>query len=140
MFRDVVLHQLDSRADVPPDASKRARELVADLLEAKQLFRQAVGALKSAQQPFQKLDQVRSMRFSLQNPRRREIAGQFIPELAEFARQERNKSVLEGLASLLTDMAAVRIELSTSDNDRNKAIDTWLRIVSSHRSSSEGPK
>ena len=145
--REVVLYMLNSFGEIPAQAFKEASELLNDALELKRGLLEGMDALNKAEKPHEKLKFISAMRDAVESrvwiqegqtlvidqsamALKKEVAMQFVPRLAEFARKESNRPVLRGLSRLLTTVTGMRCRFDQpSDEARNRAVDEWLEEI-----------
>ncbi len=130
-LREILLHQFDALADMPEDASPRARELIEGMLGAKANCVEAVKGLQGDPSDHQKRVYIGRMEQVADSEGGKAIARQFLGELVALARKEESQQILNQVARLLTSITDVPLQLPAelTPAARGKVIEDWLGMV-----------
>jgi len=116
--------------DIPDEATESAVKLLEEPLAVKKSLRESLDAAKKATEAFEKVGEFSEIQDLVAEAPGREVGQQFLMEFTRLARTETNRDVLTLLANILTRLSDVPCDLSQpSDEQRNRAIDQWQRIL-----------
>jgi len=138
-LREILICQFDSLESVPEDASPSARELVEEVLSAKQQFIEALAGLEQASTYGQKLTYVKKLEEVAEGEGGNTIVRQFLDKLTAIMRVEDSDQILNRLARLLTPATGVPLLFDSQFTlrERNNAIDMWLQMVREYEAGTE---
>jgi len=129
-YRGVLIWQMTGPDDIPDEATESAVKLLEEPLAVKKSLRESLDAAKKATEAFEKVGEFSEIQDLVAEAPGREVGQQFLMEFTRLARTETNRDVLTLLANILTRLSDVPCDLSQpSDEQRNRAIDQWQRIL-----------
>lgn len=132
-YREILLTQMASPDDIPPDASREVTRLLAEPLEVKQDIADSVAQLQQSVPDWQKLELLQDIKDSLTEPGGTEVAGQFIGRITALARKEKNKNVLALLGDVMSRISGIPCDLTSETVDRSQAMKDWLDKLQQNR-------
>ena len=128
-YKQVLLAQLDGPQDIPEDASKAASKLLENALEVKEQISSALDKIAKAQEPVDRMPELRVIRDHAEKNIGREVGALFLDDFTAQARTETNLDNLALLADIMTLTSGIPCDLSQeTDEERRQAIGEWLQI------------
>ena len=132
-YRDILLTQMDGPDDIPADASDEVVRLLEEPLELKEQIAAAMSELSQTTPDYEKIEKLHRIQDAVRERAGRKVAGQFLGEITELARNEQNQDVLTLLSNIMGRISGIPCDLGSEGVNPSQAINQWADLLEQNR-------